>query len=117
MHRTQIYLPEEQTKLLDERAGTEGVSRSVLIRRAVDAYIAREELDPAAWQARWREAVRRTAGIAPYLPEGQSMSLTCARPTPSDCRSLSAEDGHRHQRAGRPSASACSGKRVHGNPR
>lgn len=70
MHRTQIYLPEEQTKLLDERAGTEGVSRSVLIRRAVDAYIAREELDPAAWQARWREAVRRTAGIAPYLPEG-----------------------------------------------
>ncbi len=70
MNRTQIYLPEEQTKRLDERAGAEGVSRSVLIRRAVDEYIAKEERDPAAWRARWREAVDRTAGIARYLPDG-----------------------------------------------
>ncbi len=70
MNRTQIYLPEAQTKRLDERAGAEGVSRSVLIRRAIDEYIAREDRDPAAWRARWREAVYRTAGIARYLPDG-----------------------------------------------
>jgi metal-responsive CopG/Arc/MetJ family transcriptional regulator len=70
MNRTQIYLPEEQTKRLDERASTEGVTRSALIRRAVDEYIAREDRDPAGWRARWREAVERTAGIAAYLPDG-----------------------------------------------
>ncbi|HXB63276.1 MAG TPA: CopG family transcriptional regulator [Solirubrobacteraceae bacterium] len=70
MNRTQIYLPEGQTKRLDERAGVEGVSRSALIRRAVDEYIAREDGDPVGWRARWREAVDRTAGIAAYLPDG-----------------------------------------------
>ena len=70
MHRTQIYLPDEQTERLDERAGAEGASRSVLIRRAVDEYLAREGLDVAAWQTRWRAAVQRTAGIAPYLSDG-----------------------------------------------
>jgi metal-responsive CopG/Arc/MetJ family transcriptional regulator len=70
MHRTQIYLPDEQTEQLDARAGTEGVSRSALIRRAVEEYLAREEIDSAAWQARWREAVQQTAGIAPYLSTG-----------------------------------------------
>jgi predicted transcriptional regulator len=70
VHRTQIYLPEEQTERLDERARAEGVSRSVVIRRAVDEYLAREELDTASWQTRWRDAVHQTAGIAPYLPDG-----------------------------------------------
>ncbi len=70
MHRTQIYLPDEQTERLDARAGVEGVSRSVLIRRAVEEFLVREELDTATWQARWREAVQRTAGIAPYLSAG-----------------------------------------------
>jgi predicted transcriptional regulator len=70
MHRTQIYLPDEQTKQLDVRAGTEGVSRSTLIRRAVEEYLARDGLDTTTWQSRWREAVRRTAGIAPYLSDG-----------------------------------------------
>jgi predicted transcriptional regulator len=70
VHRTQIYLPDDQTERLDERAGAEGVSRSVLIRRAVDLYLARDGLDSAEWQARWRAAVHRTAGIASYLPDG-----------------------------------------------
>ena len=70
MNRTQIYLPEEQTEQLDRRAGAEGVSRSALIRRAVDEYIAREGGDPAGWGVRWRDAVDRTAGIAAYLPDG-----------------------------------------------
>jgi predicted DNA-binding protein len=70
VNRTQIYLPDEQTKRLDERAGAEGVSRSVLIRRAVAEYIARAERDPVAWRVRWREAVQQTAGVARHLPDG-----------------------------------------------
>lgn len=71
MHRTQIYLPERQTERLDRRAGAEGVSRSVLIRRAVDEYLAREENEGAVWSARWQEAVRQTSGVASRLPEGR----------------------------------------------
>jgi predicted transcriptional regulator len=70
MHRTQIYLDEEQTSRLDERASAEGATRSTLIRRAVDEYLTREEQDASAWRSQWRKAVEETAGIAPYLDEG-----------------------------------------------
>jgi metal-responsive CopG/Arc/MetJ family transcriptional regulator len=68
--RTQIYLDEEQTAKLDERAAAEGTTRSKLIRRAIDAYLAQEMRDAAAWRTQWQEAVAETAGIAPYLEEG-----------------------------------------------
>lgn len=70
MNRTQIYLDDDQTTRLDRRAAVEGTSRSMLIRRAVDAYLSQEERDAVAWQARWRRAVDGTAGVAPYLEEG-----------------------------------------------
>jgi predicted transcriptional regulator len=70
VHRTQIYLDEQQTTRLDERATGEGVSRSTVIRRAVDEYLARGQEDSPAWRARWREAVAKTAGIASHLPDG-----------------------------------------------
>jgi predicted transcriptional regulator len=70
VRRTQIYLDDDQTARIDERAAAEGVTRSTVIRRAVDEYLSRDREDPAAWRARWREAVTRTAGIAPYLPRG-----------------------------------------------
>jgi predicted transcriptional regulator len=70
MHRTQIYLEEQQATRLDERAEGEGVTRSTVIRRAVDEYLARGQEDSAAWRKRWREAVAKTAGIAPQLPDG-----------------------------------------------
>ncbi len=70
MHRTQIYLEEQQATRLDERAAGEGVTRSTVIRRAVDEYLAQGQEDSAAWRKRWREAVAKTAGIAPALPEG-----------------------------------------------
>lgn len=70
MHRTQIYLDDEQTARLDQRAAAEGASRSTLIRRAVDAYLTKEERDTAAWQTQWRKAVQATAGIASHLEEG-----------------------------------------------
>ena len=70
MRRTQIYLDDDQTARLDQRAAAEGATRSTLIRRAVDEYLTQEERDTAAWQAQWKKAVQKTAGIAPYLEEG-----------------------------------------------
>jgi len=67
VHRIQIYLPDEMVRRLDERSDAEGVSRSRLIRGAVYEYLARDDLDAVSWRERWREAVRQTAGIAPYL--------------------------------------------------
>ena len=72
MRRTQIYLDDGQTARLDQRAVAKGVTRSTVIRHAVDEYLARDERDPAAWRARWQEAVTNTAGIAPYLPDGSA---------------------------------------------
>jgi metal-responsive CopG/Arc/MetJ family transcriptional regulator len=68
--RTQIYLDEGQTAKLDERAAAEGTTRSTLIRRAIDAYLAQEMQDAEDWRAQWQEAVAETAGIAPYLEDG-----------------------------------------------
>lgn len=70
MHRTQIYLDKSQADRLDERAAAEGTSRSTVIRRAVDAYLEQEDRDTAAWRAQWKEALEKSAGIAPYLKEG-----------------------------------------------
>jgi predicted transcriptional regulator len=70
VNRTQIYLDEDQTTRLDERAAAEGTSRSVVIRRAVDIYLSKEEQDAAQWRANWERAIEGTAGIAPYLEEG-----------------------------------------------
>lgn len=70
MHRTQIYLEDEQTVRLDQRAAAEGATRSMVIRRAVDEYLTREEQDVSAWREQWQKAVADTAGIAPHLEEG-----------------------------------------------
>lgn len=70
MNRTQIYIDDDQTARLDQRAAVEGISRSMLIRSAVDVYLSQEERNAAAWQSQWRKAIYGTAGIAPYLEEG-----------------------------------------------
>lgn len=70
MDRTQIYLDQRQTERLDERAAAEGTSRSTIIRRAVDAYLAQEDQEAAAWQEQWRKALEGSAGVAPYLGDG-----------------------------------------------
>ncbi|MGH3995288.1 MAG: CopG family transcriptional regulator, partial [Pseudonocardiaceae bacterium] len=66
MKRTQIYLDEKQAARLDERAAEGGTTRSKMIREAIDAYLTP---DGDEWRARWKEALRATGGIAPYLPE------------------------------------------------
>lgn len=68
--RTQIYLDAAQTAELDERAGAEGTTRSTLIRRAIDAFLAQEEQKTVSWREQWQEAVAESAGIAPYLEDG-----------------------------------------------
>lgn len=70
VRRTQIYLDESQDAELVRRAAAEGLTKSALIRRAVDAYLdggGDEELR----LARFRAAVDAVAGIAPGLPEGR----------------------------------------------
>jgi predicted transcriptional regulator len=70
MNRTQIYLDDDQTARLDERAAAEGTSRSMVIRQAVDKYLLEGEQGSAAWKMKWGEAIEKTAGIAPYLQDG-----------------------------------------------
>lgn len=70
MNRTQIYLDDRQTARLDKRAAAEGSSRSMVIRRAVDLYLEQEEREGKAWQQQWKQAVDRSAGLAPHFEDG-----------------------------------------------
>jgi len=48
------------------------MTRSELIREAVDEYLARHDgEDEKARLSRFKQAVRETAGIAPHLPPGE----------------------------------------------
>ncbi len=69
MKRTQIYLDETQDEALERRAVSEGLTKSALIRRAVDAYLNGGE-DDELRLARFKAAVEAVAGAAPQLPEG-----------------------------------------------
>ena len=67
--RTQIYLDEEQSRRLSERAAATARTRSDLIRDALDRY-----LDGDTTEARlrsYREALAATAGAIPRLPPGE----------------------------------------------
>jgi hypothetical protein len=70
--RTQIYLDDSQASRLDAQASAEEVSRSTVIRRAVDEYLTHGEQDQATWRVLWSKALGDTAGIAPYLGDGES---------------------------------------------
>lgn len=70
MKRFQVYLDEGQHGRLAERAALYGTTVSTLVRRAIDAELARPDSERdrlAAWQA----AVAETAGCAPHLPDGR----------------------------------------------
>ena len=69
MKRIQIYLDDRQDAELDRRAAAEGVEKSALIRRTVDAYLVGAD-DPELRLARFRAAIESVAGMAPGLPEG-----------------------------------------------
>jgi Ribbon-helix-helix protein, copG family len=69
MKRTQIYLDDTQDNELARRAAAEGVTKSALIRRAVDSYLDGAD-DGERQLARFKAAVEVVAGVAPDLPEG-----------------------------------------------
>jgi hypothetical protein len=71
VRRTQIYLDDRQDARLADRATAEGVTKSALIRRAVDAYLD-DGGDEALRLARFRTAVDAVAGVAPDLPSGSA---------------------------------------------
>lgn len=68
MRRTQIYVEEEQDRRLGERASQLGVTKSELIRTAVDEYLAEEEAGSRL--VAFRDAVTRTAASVRSLPDG-----------------------------------------------
>ena len=57
MHRTQIYLTDEQHEELKSLADRLGKKQSELIRQALDSYLEKRRIDG------WREAVDNIAGI------------------------------------------------------
>jgi len=67
--RTQIYLDDRQDEDLARRAAAEGLTKSALIRRAVDEYLDDDAGDELQL-ARFRAAVDAVAGTAPDLPQG-----------------------------------------------
>ena len=69
VRRTQIYLDERQDDDLARRAAAEGVTKSALIRRAIDEYLD-NDADDELRLARFRAAVGAVAGAAPGLPQG-----------------------------------------------
>jgi hypothetical protein len=69
VRRTQIYLDEKQDRALEQRARSEGITRSAVIRDAIEQYLAPSG-DERVGLDRLRAAVREAAGTAPYLPSG-----------------------------------------------
>lgn len=69
VRRTQIYLDDRQDDQLARRAIAEGVTKSALVRRAVDEYLD-EHGDERLRLARFKQAVDAVAGAAPELPQG-----------------------------------------------
>lgn len=69
VRRTQIYLDDKQDDQLARRAAAEGLTKSALIRRAVDVYLDSEG-DEELRLARFKAAVDAVAGAAPDLPQG-----------------------------------------------
>ena len=63
MRRTQIYLTDEQERLLSERARDQGLSKAEVIRRLLD-----ERLGSGSNKER-AEAIRRTAGLLADYPD------------------------------------------------
>lgn len=70
MKRTQIYLEEEQDRRLSERATVSGATKSALIREAIEEYLNGPD-DEAKAIARFKAALKKAAGTAPYLPSGR----------------------------------------------
>jgi hypothetical protein len=70
MHRTQIYLNDDQERGLRTRAKAASRTKSAIIRDAIDAYL-ESGITSESELVRFRTALSETAGIAPQLPSGE----------------------------------------------
>ncbi len=71
MKRTQIYLEDQQDRKVTRRASALGVTKSTIIRRAIDAFLERPA-DEAARLARFRAALEEIAERPASLPDGRA---------------------------------------------
>lgn len=62
MKRTQIYLEDQQDRLLERRAKADGVTKSALIRQAIDAFLTRKRE-----KGQLQRILDETAGSMPEL--------------------------------------------------
>jgi len=70
MKRTQIYLEADQDRRLAARASGNGVTKSTLIREAIETYLATP--DHADQLAQFRAAIEAVADAPAQLPDGAS---------------------------------------------
>ena len=68
MKRTQIYLEANQDRRLAARATAGGVTKSTLIREAVETYLSTPDAEDRL--ARFRAALDAAAGTLQWLPDG-----------------------------------------------
>jgi predicted transcriptional regulator len=71
--RTQIYIEDEQDRLLADRAADLQRTKSELIRDAIDRYLGRNGANDDERTSRWRAAVEASFGVAPELPDGTTI--------------------------------------------
>lgn len=71
MKRTQIYLEIEQDRRLGKRASASGVTKSTLVRQAIDAFLD-VPADGATRLARFRAALDELDGSPAPLPDGRT---------------------------------------------
>jgi predicted DNA-binding protein len=69
MKRTQIYIGDEQDRRLAVRAAGSGMTKSSVIRRAIDRYLGERE-EEATRLLRFRQAVHAVAGALGELDDG-----------------------------------------------
>lgn len=70
VRRTQIYLGEEQDAQLEARSKATGMTKSALVRDAVDAFLTDDSATASSGLARMRAALADATGVAEYLPTG-----------------------------------------------
>lgn len=81
MHRTNIYLDDEQLRLLKHVAAADGSSMADVVRHAVDLYLARRFADEEQWHERFARLISRVQQRIPpeISPDEIEADITAAR--------------------------------------
>lgn len=81
MQRTNIYLDDDQLRLLKHLAAEDDTSVADLVRRALDLYLAGRLVETSGWQERWDQLLIRIRSRLPkgVSPEGIEEDIRIAR--------------------------------------